>query len=82
MIVLAIAIVARYKFRLVGGWRRTYVVTAVMALYLNVFVFIVQLFEKVPGLKAAAPFQAIQVAVLLLFVGLGTRVAMKFKGLS
>src|ERR1700738_4414391 len=37
LIVLAIAILARHRFRLAGGWRRTYAITAVIALYLNVF---------------------------------------------
>jgi hypothetical protein len=52
LIVLALAILARYTFHLIGGWRRTYVITAMVALYLNVFVLIVQLFEKVPALRA------------------------------
>src|SRR6202023_2147939 len=52
LIVLALAIFARYGRKLAGAWRRTYVVTAMVALYLNVFVLVVQLFEKVPTLKA------------------------------
>src|SRR5439155_8179662 len=36
--VLAVAILARYAFHLAGGWRRIYVISAVTALYLNVFV--------------------------------------------
>src|SRR6267154_5971085 len=48
LVVLAVALLARYYFRLAGGWRRTYVLTAVMALYLNVFVLVVQSFLKVP----------------------------------
>src|SRR5271165_4445160 len=58
LIVLTFAILARYRHRLAGGWRRTYAITAVAALYLNVFVLIVQLFEKVPALKAVAPTQS------------------------
>ncbi len=58
LIVLALAILARYAFHLAGGWRRTYVITAMIALYLNVFVLIVQLFEKVPALRALAPTQS------------------------
>ncbi len=53
--VLAVALLARYYFRLAGGWRRTYVLTAVMALYLNVFVLVVQSFLKVPALHVLAP---------------------------
>ena len=55
---LAVAVLARYAFRLAGAWRRTYVVTAMIALYLNVFVLIAQAFQKVPALKAMAPTQS------------------------
>jgi hypothetical protein len=67
LIVLALAIRAR------GRWRKTYVVTATLALYFNVFVLVVQLFEKVPALTALAPtqseppFQIAQAAVLIIF---------------
>ncbi len=54
MLVLPVAIAARYAFHLVGAWRRIYVITAAMALYLNIFVLVVQLFLKVPALKALA----------------------------
>ncbi len=57
LVVLAIAVVARYPLHLAGGWRRTYVISAAMALYLNTFVLVVQSFEKVPALKALAPTQ-------------------------
>src|SRR5260370_34628813 len=57
LVVLAIAILARYSRHLVG-WRRTYVISSVIALYLNVFVLVVQLFEKVPALNAMAPTQS------------------------
>jgi hypothetical protein len=86
LVVLTIAILARYRFRLAGGWRRGYVIAAVIALYLNVFVLIVQLFEKVPSLKALAPtqseppFQIAQLVILIIFVALGFRAAIKFEG--
>lgn len=57
MVVLAIAYMARYARHLAGGWRATYVITAATALYLNVFVLLVQSFEKVPALRAIAPTQ-------------------------
>ena len=57
LVVLAIAVVARYALHLAGSWRRTYVISAAMALYLNTFVLVVQSFEKVPALKALAPTQ-------------------------
>ena len=58
LVVLAVAILARYAFHLAGAWRWIYVVSAAVALYLNVFVLIVQLFQKVPALKALAPTQS------------------------
>jgi hypothetical protein len=83
LIVLVIASWALYRYRLVGGWRRTYAITVVFALYLNVSVLIVQLFRKVPALNAIAPtqseppFQITQLAALVLFVGLAIRAAKK-----
>ncbi len=74
LLVLSIAIFARYPRQLAGRWRWIYVVTAMIALYLNVFVAIVQAFEKAPVLKALAPtqseppFKLTQLVVLALFV--------------
>jgi hypothetical protein len=74
LVVLAIAILTRYAFHLTGPWRWIYVVTACVALYLNVFVFVVQSFEKVPSLRALAPtqseppFKATQLVVLVVFI--------------
>jgi hypothetical protein len=85
LIVLGIAFLARYRHGMTGGWRRTYVISAVLALYFNVFVLIVQLFEKVPALQALAPtqseppFQAAQLTALVIFAALGVRSAMKFR---
>ncbi|MGA3201519.1 MAG: hypothetical protein ABSF12_03375 [Bryobacteraceae bacterium] len=65
-------IVLTIAFRARGRWRKTYAIAAVIALYLNVFVLVVQLFEKVPGLTPSGPpFQITQGIVLLLFVILG-----------
>jgi hypothetical protein len=78
LIVLAICIWSRKR------WRRTYVITAMIALYLNVFVLIVQMFLKVPALHALAPtqseppFQIVQGIVLIIFVILTIRAVMKF----
>ena len=58
LVLLGAAVIARYARHLAGGWRWIYVVTAMLALYLNVFVLIVQLFQKVPALKALAPTQS------------------------
>lgn len=79
LIVLALAISAHYRV-----WRRTYAIAALIALYLNVFVLIAQLFLKVPSLKALAPtqsdppFQITQLVVLVLFFVLGILAAIKF----
>jgi len=86
LVVLTIAVVARYVRRLANGWRAAYVVTAVLALYLNVFVLVVQLFRRVPALNALAPTQAeppfaiAQLFVLVLFVALGIVALKKFRG--
>ena len=58
LVVLAIALYARYVGQLAGAWRPVYVITAVIALYLNFFVLIVQSFQKVSALKAMAPTQS------------------------
>lgn len=85
MVVLAVAIYGRYAARLAGGWRKTYVVTAITALYLNVFVLVVQAFLKVPALKALAPtqseppFAVTQGFVLLAFIALTVLAAIKFR---
>ena len=84
--VLAVAILARYAFHLRGVWRRIYVTTAVAALYLNVFVGVVQAFLKVPALHALAPkqteppFLVTQLVVLVLFIVIGIMAAKRFHG--
>jgi len=84
LVVLAVTIVARYAFHLAGAWRGTYVVGAAIALYLNVFVLIAQLFMKVPALKALAPtgkeppFLIVQLAVMAIFVALTILAAKRF----
>jgi hypothetical protein len=85
LVVLAIAIVARYARHLTGRWRSTYVICAVLALYLNVFVLVVQGFLKVPTLKTLAPtqteppFLVAQLGVLALFVVLGIFAVKRFR---
>ena len=84
LLVLAVAILARYGLQLAGGWRRVYVISAVLALYLNVFVAVVQAFLKMPVLKALAPtqkeppFMVAQLVVLLIFGGLTILAAKRF----
>jgi hypothetical protein len=86
LVVLAVATIARYALHLRGAWRRIYVVCAAVALYLNVFVGVVQAFEKVPVLSALAPrqteppFVIAQLVVLVLFIGLTIVAAKRFRG--
>jgi hypothetical protein len=76
-VILVLAVVARYAFRLRWFWREVYIVGAFSALYLNCFVLVVQAFQKVPALHALAPdgagptFRAAQAIVFLFFVVLG-----------
>ena len=82
--VLAITIFARYSRRLAGAWRWIYVVGAVMTLYFNLFVLVVQLFQKIPALHAIAPtqtespFKFTQLAVLMVSVLLGIVAVIRF----
>jgi hypothetical protein len=85
LIALALAIYALYSRKLAGKWRTTYVVTALVAQYFNFFVLVVQLFQKVPGLKALAPtqteppFAIVQGMVLVSFVVLGIFAVRRFR---
>lgn len=85
LVMLAVAILARYALHLAGVWRKIYVITAVISLYLNVFVLIAQAFMKVPALKALAPtgseppFLISQVVVMVLFIVLTIFAAIKFR---
>lgn len=85
LVLLAIAVLALYAFKLHGIWRWVYIVTAVAALYLNVFVGVIQAFLKVPSLHALAPtqseppFTVTQGVVLLIFVALGIAALRQFR---
>jgi hypothetical protein len=84
LILLAIAVGAYYAFHLAGVWRWVYVVTAMVALYLNCFVAVIQSFAKLPSLHALAPTQSeppfliAQIALLILFIVLGFLSVRKF----
>lgn len=78
LVLLAIACIALYAMQLQGAWRPIYVVTAMVSLYLNVFVLVIQSFLKIPALQALAPavppnppsgpvFGAVQGIVLVFF---------------
>lgn len=85
MIVLGLAVVARYGGNFEGRWRGTYVVSTLLAQFFNVFVLVVQSFEKVPVLHAMAPtqtegpFKIAQLAALVLFVVLGVLTYRNFR---
>ncbi len=83
-VLLAVALIALYVFRLSGRWRSIYIVTALSGLYFNVFVFIVQSFQKVGFLQPLAPTQSeppfliAQSANLIAFVLLGALALTRF----
>ena len=84
LLVLAAVIYARYSAHLADGWRLTYVIGAIFAQYLNVFVLVVQMFQKIPALNKFAPkqkeppFAVTQLIVLIAFIALGIMAARNF----
>lgn len=87
LIALVLAVYALYGRGLTGVWRGTYVVCVTVALYLNVFVLVIQSFLKIPPLHAIAPdtppsgpaFMVTQLIVLVVFVLAGWRAFRAFK---
>lgn len=85
LVVLAVTVPSWYVFHLAGVWRKIYAVTASIALYLNVFVLVAQLFLKVPALHALAPtgsespFLISEAVVVAIFLGLTIAAAKKFR---
>jgi hypothetical protein len=83
LLVLPVAVVGHYVYDHRGPWRWLYTISSVAALYLNMFVLVVQLFLKVPGLRALAPtqtepaFLAAQLVTLGLHVWLGVAVTQR-----
>jgi len=84
VILLLAAVLALYSFHLTGAWRWIYVVCSIIALWFNVFIFIVQSFEKIPAFHALAPtqteapFKIAQILALAIFVLLGMFAVRKF----
>jgi hypothetical protein len=84
LVVLLIAILGYYLYRLAGAWRWIYVVAALVALWFNVFVLIVQAFQKISFLQPLAPtqsepaFQIAQGAALVVFIVMGIFAVRKF----
>ena len=85
LVLLAVACFALYGRRLAGGWRRAFVITATLSLYLNTFVLVAQLFQKVPALHTLAPtgseppFAIAQGALLFTFIILGVLAFRRFR---
>lgn len=81
---LALTIFARYPKRLAGPWRLIYVIGAVICLYFNLFVAVVQAFEKIPALHAMAPrqteppFRLTQICVLVVSAVLAIIAVIRF----
>jgi hypothetical protein len=84
LVLLAVAVLAIYVFRVSGPWRWIFVVAAMAALYLDAFVGVIQAFAKLPALHELAPtgseppFLIAQVIVLVFFVVLGFLAARRF----
>ena len=84
LILLALALIAYYGFRLAGLWHPVYVVTVIMAFYLDIFVGVFQAFLKIPALHALAPTQSeppflvAQIIALAIFVAIGFLALRKF----
>jgi hypothetical protein len=85
LIALAVALAGLYVFRLHGAWRWLYVAGALLALYLNAFVAVVQAFQKIPALQPLAPtqseppFAVAQFVLLLAFVAIGVMATRRFR---
>jgi hypothetical protein len=85
LVALVIALYARYGQHMERSWRSTYVITAMISLYLNVFVLVVQSFLKVPSLHVLAqngkepPFVIAQVVVMVIFIALTVMGVKKFR---
>ena len=86
LVLLAIACVALYSQNLSGKWRWVYVLTALISLYLNTFVLVIQSFLKIPALSAIAPgnppagpvFAVVQLIVLAFFAFMTFRVVKRY----
>lgn len=85
LIALAIACVARYSKKMQGGWLITYVISAMISFYFNVFVLVAQAFLKIPALHALAPsgseppFAIAQSIVLIVFIAFTALAVKKFR---
>jgi hypothetical protein len=82
MVILLLAVVARYRRGMAGAWRHTYIVSTMIALYLNVLILVIQIFAHLTPLTARTPkqfgilFKLTELAVLVAFV-VATHFALK-----
>jgi hypothetical protein len=85
LILLGVALFALYVYKLAAAWRGAYVISAIVALYLNCFVLVVQSFQKISFFHALAPtqkeppFAVAQGVLLILFIGVGIAAFKKFR---
>jgi hypothetical protein len=84
LLVVPLAVAGWYRFGLAGRWRATYVISSLVALYLNTFVLIAQAFQKVPFLTPLAPtqseppFAVAQLALLAFMLWAGVKAVRSF----
>ena len=86
-VLLAVACLALYSMKLAGPWRWIYLLTALISLYLNVFVLVIQSFLKIPPLHEIAPgnppagpaFFVVQGIVLVFFAIMIIQVWRRFR---
>src|SRR5436190_10275289 len=82
---LALTVFARCSKQLAGAWRWIYVIGAVICLYFNLFVLVVQSFEKIPALHAMAPtqtepqFKLAKIIVIVVYALLGIVAVVRFR---
>jgi hypothetical protein len=89
LVLLAVACLALYGRKLSGAWRWIYVLTAMISLYLNVFVLVIQSFLKIAPLHALAPsvppseppFAIVQGVVLVFFIAMIVAAVRRFRPL-
>jgi hypothetical protein len=85
VIAMGIASYGLYIRRLSGVWCSAFVVGAILSQYLNVFVLLVQLFQKMPVLQEIAPTQTepafvlTQLLTLVVFLAIGFLAVKRFR---
>ena len=89
LVLLVLALLGQYVFHFTGAWRWIYALTMGLAVYLNFFVLVTQLFLKVPALHALAPnapdnpeppFLIAQGLLLVIFIWLIWKAVKNFRG--